>query len=80
MMTKTERVERRAANAASLARMEATRKETEAVVASGKCPTCGGGLRQNLALAGWWQCEQKGAEGFRKDSSKPSCDWQGFTH
>lgn len=78
-MTKTERAERKAANAASLARMEAARAETRAVVASGVCPRCGGKPKRNLAITGWWICEQKGAEGFRKDASKPSCDWQGFT-
>jgi hypothetical protein len=30
-------------------------------------------------LTGWWQCSQYGAEGFRADSTKPSCGWQGFT-
>ena len=53
--------------------------EARTVVASGKCPTCGAGLRRNLSIAGWWQCEQYGAEGFRKDSSKPSCNFQCFT-
>jgi len=43
---------------------------------SGKCPVCGSALRQNLALTGWIQCEQYGAEGFRKDSSKAACDFQ----
>jgi hypothetical protein len=53
--------------------------EVKAIVTSGKCPDCGTGLRRNLALTGWWQCSQYGAEGFRTDSSKPSCSWQGFT-
>jgi hypothetical protein len=71
-MTRTERK-------AQMARISEARAATQRVVASGRCPHCGGGLRHNMALAGWWQCEQLGAEGFRKDSSKPSCDWQGFT-
>ncbi len=50
-----------------------------AVVASGACPQCGSGLRRNLALTGWWQCEQYGAPGFRRDASRPACEWQGFT-
>lgn len=37
-----------------------------------------GGVRQNLALTGWVQCDGYGAEGFRKAGSKP-CAWQGFT-
>jgi len=60
-------------------RIEAAQLEARGVVATGKCPTCGAGLRRNLALSGWWQCEQYGAEGFRKDASKPSCLFQCFT-
>lgn len=60
-------------------RIQRAQAETRRVVESGRCPRCGAGLRRNNALSGWWQCEQFGAEGFRKDSSKPSCDWQGFT-
>ena len=36
-------------------------------------------LRRNLSMAGWWQCAQLGAVGFRADASRPSCSWQGFT-
>ena len=64
---------------ASNARIEAAHQVTIAVVKSGKCPVCGEGLRRNTSMTGWWQCQQLGAEGFRKDASKPSCDWQGFT-
>jgi len=60
-------------------RIEEHVREVRAVVASGVCPECGAGLRRNLALAGWWQCAQFGADGFRADSSRPSCSWQGFT-
>jgi hypothetical protein len=49
------------------------------IVRRGDCPQCGARLRRNNALAGWWQCEQYGAEGFRKDSSKPDCSFQIFT-
>jgi len=49
------------------------------IVKSGKCPDCGSGLRRNNSLAGWWQCEQYGTEGFRKDDSRPSCSFQTFT-
>lgn len=63
---------------ASNDRIKAAQEATKAVVASGRCPH-GHGLRRNLSLTGWWQCEQLGAEGFRKDASQPSCDWQGFT-
>lgn len=79
-MTKTERAERKAERAASAARIAEAQAETRAVVASGRCPCCKSGLKRNLSLTGWWQCEQYGSDGFRKDSSKPHCNWQGFTH
>ena len=73
------RNERKAQRAASEARIEQAHAETRKIVASGKCPDCGAGLRRNLGLTGWWQCEQLGAVNFRKDSAKPPCGWQGFT-
>lgn len=51
----------------------------KAIVATGKCPTCGRVLRRNPSLTGWWQCSQLGAVGFRADASQPSCDWQTST-
>lgn len=65
--------------AAQMARIEQARTETRAIVAAGKCPICGSKPRRNLSMAGWYQCEQLGAIGFRKDASKPSCSWQGYT-
>lgn len=56
----------------------ARKAAARATVAAGVCPCCGAGLRRNLSLTGWWQCEQLGAVGFRKDASKPSCSWQTF--
>ena len=53
--------------------------EARAIVERGTCPTCGAGLKRNLALSGWWQCEQYGSEQFRKDPTKPSCSFQTFT-
>jgi len=79
MKTMTARQEKMAARKASMERIARARTETRAVVATGKCPCCGAGLRRNLSLTGWWTCQQRGAEGFRVDSSKPSCEWQGFT-
>jgi hypothetical protein len=70
-MTKTERK----AHAAKMADLKA---KASAVVATGKCPSCGQGLRRNLALAGWWQCAGYGAEGFRATGSTP-CSFQTFT-
>lgn len=67
------------AQVASNERIAAAQAETRKIVATGKCPECGSGLRRNLSLTGWWQCEQLGAENFRKDPAKPSCSWQGFT-
>lgn len=49
-----------------------------AVVAKGVCPDCGAAIKRNSALTGWYQCEQFGAVGWRKDSSKPSCNFQIF--
>lgn len=72
-------METRKRNQESKARLEGIRAATLQVVRGGICPDCGKGLKLNLSLAGWWQCEQFGAEGFRKDSSKPACSWQGFT-
>jgi len=54
-------------------------ERVEAVVASGACPRCGGGIHRNLALSGWWQCDQYGETIFRKQPGLPECSWQGFT-
>ena len=51
----------------------------KAIVETRKCPQCGSGLKRNIALAGWWQCEQYGSEQFRKDPSKLACSFQVFT-
>lgn len=61
------------------AAMEKSQRETQAIVETGCCPRCGSGLRRNLSLTGWWQCEQFGDGSFRKDQNKPQCGWQGFT-
>jgi hypothetical protein len=65
--------------AAEKAKREARYAEARRIVSGGTCPQCGCGLRRNLAITGWWQCSQYGAEGFRKDSSRPSCSFQTFT-
>ena len=49
-----------------------------AIVAGGKCPDCGQGLRRNSALTGWWQCTGYGAPGFRAASAR-ECEFQIFT-
>ena len=69
----------KASKAADKAKRDARIAEAIAVVSSNCCPQCGSGIRRNLALTGWYQCEQYGAEGFRKDSTKPSCSFQTFT-
>lgn len=51
--------EQRARNKERKARIEAAQAETRAVVATGKCPTCSAGLRQNLSITGWWHWEEK---------------------
>lgn len=65
--------------AASITRMNEARAETQRIVATSKCPKCGSALRRNWSLTGWWQCEQNGAETFRKRPADPACSWQGFT-
>ncbi len=81
MLSRAEKAaETRRRNAESKARMAAAHQAAQAVWASGKCPCCGAGLRQNSALTGWIQCEQFGTTGFRKHDDKPQCNWQGFTH
>lgn len=69
---------RRAAHEAELARRERYHEEIRVIVAAGACPMCGDGLRRNSSIAGWFQCEQSGAVGFRKDPTQPACSWQGF--
>jgi hypothetical protein len=64
---------------AQAARIAAAHAETAAVVATGCCPRCGSGLRRNLSITGWWQCEQYGAVGFRARPADAACSWQGFT-
>jgi hypothetical protein len=71
--------ETRARNRERDARIAIAQKETRAVVATGKCPWCGSALRRNLALSGWWQCEQYGDGHFRARPAEPGCSWQGFT-
>ena len=74
--TRSQRIAERKAQAEKMAAIHAANCE---IVRGGKCPQCGAGFRRNLAMNGWYQCEQYGAEGFRKDSSKPSCSFQCFT-
>jgi len=79
-MTKGQKAaETRRRNLESKARIAAAQAEARKVWDYGVCPCCGAGLRQNLAISGWIQCDQYGAEGFRKDSTKPACSYQGFT-
>jgi hypothetical protein len=79
VMKRIVRQAKKAEAVASAAKSAAHHAETLAIVKTGKCPTCGAGLRRNSSMTGWWQCEQLGAVGFRKDPNLPSCDWQGFT-
>lgn len=75
----TKAAQTRKSNQESKARIAAIQSETRRVWNTGKCPCCGAGLRQNLSITGWIQCDQYGTEGFRKDSTKPACSYQGFT-
>lgn len=53
--------------------------KSRAILREGVCPTCGAKLKRNLSMTGWWQCSQLGAEDFRADKNKPSCNFQMFT-
>ena len=59
--------------------MDASCAASQKIVDKGECPQCGGPLRSNAAILGWWQCAQYGEPGFRLYPDKPSCNWQGFT-
>jgi hypothetical protein len=72
------RAEGRLAGAQSALRMGEARAEALAALQGNRCPCCGRGVRRNLSLTGWVQCEQFGAEQFRKDPAQPACSWQGF--
>lgn len=85
-MTESERRERRELRAqrnreaeARALRMIEHLAAQRAIVATGKCPLCGGALRRNWSLPGWWQCEQHGAPSFRARPEAPPCAWQTFT-
>jgi hypothetical protein len=78
-MTPAERAEQKRINAERAKRIAAAQEAARKVVATGCCPDCGGKLRRNLSLTGWWQCEQYGAVGFRARPADPSCSWQAFT-
>lgn len=69
----------RANAAASSLHLKEIHQANREIVSLGKCPTCGRGIERNLSLAGWWQCEQFGAENFRKNPELPPCNWQCFT-
>jgi len=77
--TSSFRAPRKSRVTAHAEKMAAIFSETTRILQGGACPRCGSGFRRNLALTGWWQCEQYGAPGFRADDAKPSCAWQGFT-
>ena len=61
------------------AKMDRLHEEARAIVATGKCPHCGSGLRRNLSITGWWTCEQFGAETHRARPNDPDCSFQTFT-
>ena len=62
-----------------IAEREARHAAAIAIVREGKCPKCGSAIRRNLSMAGWYQCEQFGAETHRKRPQDPPCGWQIFT-
>ena len=77
--TRTLRAEKKAARAASMARIAAAHREARKALIENSCPVCGAHVHGNSALTGWVKCDRGGAEGFRRDMTGPSCSWQGFT-
>lgn len=61
------------------ARLKRAQDAAQSIVAGGRCPHCAAPLRRNLAITGWWQCSQYGAETFRARADLPSCSYQTFT-
>lgn len=68
----------RSCNVCHAARMAEIKAGNSVHVLANRCPDCGAALRRNLSLTGWYECEQRGAVGFRKDASKPSCEFNCF--
>jgi hypothetical protein len=81
MKTRIEQAEKKAARAASAARIAAAQAEMRAHVARGTCPHCGARLRLNTSMTGWWQCGRYGSDNFRAPEYRglPGCSFQGFT-
>jgi len=81
-MTRAQKAaETRARNKEAAARIAKVKAEAQAVVATGKCPSCSLPLQRNPALSGWWQCAAYGAPGFRPrglEAASP-CSFQCFT-
>ena len=78
MPTLTPRQQKIADRKASAARIAAAKAEAAQVVTTGRCPTCGGKLRANLSITGWWQCEQYGSGSFRARPNEAACSFQCF--
>lgn len=78
-MTSQERAERKASRTASEARIKAAQIVAQNAIAENRCPDCGAGVHQNLALTGWVQCDRFGDGHFRRDQTGAKCFWQGFT-
>lgn len=61
------------------AHMDTLHAEARKVVNKRACPRCGSGLRRNLAITGWWTCEQRGAVTYRARPQDAECNFQTFT-
>ena len=78
-MKNNDRAQKRAQREERKREIEQRIAEAIKIVQTGSCPQCGSGLRRNLSLTGWWQCEQYGSKGFRKNDDAPECSFQTFT-
>ena len=77
--TSAEFAARKLARVAQENRIAHARNQAQSAINENRCPVCGGSVRLNTTLDGWVTCAQRGAVGFRKDPTKPACDWNGFT-
>lgn len=65
--------ESRKSNRERVNHWEMLNRELAEVVATGRCPRCGGAIHRNRAMTGLWQCDRL-VDGFRQDGL--ICTWQ----
>jgi hypothetical protein len=80
MVTKAERAAKAAERKASAERRIQSLIRNKAILVGRVCPVCGCGLRRNMSMTGWWQCNALGAVGFQTGDGigKTPCHFQFF--